>query len=1158
MILAKGSRDAKFEFCELAASIRFGSIITFYLFFFLQELMASRHNLLQQTKSESPAKIFAKLKSRVQRESMCAKDGVLTDKDPPWNVREKHGAEFNSPRKTAECIWKTHDLGDNDRLGSYGKEVQAFTLSPISSPQKTFPFSAIDSKHVDRRPPVSETGHIPISIYGHTTTKGSFLESTAVSHPLSVVNREQIHAQPTQVRDLDGYKATSRTPVKIQPVQHDCIRSVFEEECASQDKLMSPSNVYSPMRKRLRKRKWEQDFGKVSSSTKGISNEIISQSRERKTSSILTDNIQNSTCMEELNDVRGLPAEQLEMNQYTHELMFPLPRSTAKKRCCVITENVPVMSPAKMFAYMKERESKREQQGIHEVHSSTRQLFSGGNFGLSRDTSLFTADNVDKIENIAYRSATESVVPVKHSRAENTEKQCNSSEDGLVPVVQSQPVFFEDPLVLNSPRISIPNKHQTVFKRKNLQNCEKFPNECVIYLKQWFLRRTHKGLFVDGIHRDENIPWNSNFIVDRVSNSVVKTVTGRVYILVGKMKPGMDSGFPKWFLKKFVNGFPPNWKMLYEKLLLESRHIETENNNKGRNSNLKKKSESSSINISVKREKQKSFKTPNSSPPASSATKVSRSGRVIKPPLEYWKGGRVILDAYMNVSILERYDTPICISEDSTTVSAGKSQKPTRVFIPCSEGHKHSESDSKEEVSLPLRKVKAPLRKRNRAKINSKDSPLNPSEPSVEQNSSPEEYSARKALSSRRSPATEKMLLNTVAPKQRVPKKASTHPSKRHTHDTGRLPVSQRKRSTAWSPESLTGIDQTLQQQLSDNESFVKRKTRGKGEHRKRHGKAKPNTMSSSCQSSENSEESTMKLRKRTKICDAAQTQKKVNKTSPATKPPAKSVQSSKKHMVNKHNAVVPQEEDDDKWTEAELMKLQQAVSHYPKHMTGYWAKVARIVGTRSAAECHLQYTSQGTSQTPTKKAKKPKKEQQEAAKNQATDHPVISARAGTFKRKQQVRKFLEAMPREEVDDVFSSAYMQSKRFEIPSMCQSDDHDFPVSDLKPLTPMSKLFPEVKTPQCLHITPGMMGSPNRNSDDKYVFQLQKRMKKNQFNVCKNAPLSKSFTPTPSVKRTMRRCENTENDSFVIWEMFPGNEGALLESEEEEDFYFSDND
>lgn len=99
---------------------------------------------------------------------------------------------------------------------------------------------------------------------------------------------------------------------------------------------------------------------------------------------------------------------------------------------------------------------------------------------------------------------------------------------------------------------------------------------------------------------------------------------------------------------------------------------------------------------------------------------------------------------------------------------------------------------------------------------------------------------------------------------------------------------------------------------------------------------------------------------------------------------------------------------------------------------------------------------------------------------------------------------------------------------------------------------------------------------------------------------------NFTPTPSVKRTMKRCGNTgtfpencylieggsvfnnnfsllqkqslvviaiqaccllqsivfiflpENDTFIVWEMFPGKDAPLSDSEEEKDFYFSDND
>lgn len=46
-------------------------------------------------------------------------------------------------------------------------------------------------------------------------------------------------------------------------------------------------------------------------------------------------------------------------------------------------------------------------------------------------------------------------------------------------------------------------------------------------------------------------------------------------------------------------------------------------------------------------------------------------------------------------------------------------------------------------------------------------------------------------------------------------------------------------------------------------------------------------------------------------------------------------------------------------------------------------------------------------------------------------DKPVITARVGTFKRKQEVRQFLENMPRDNVDDIFSCSYMKNKRFEV-------------------------------------------------------------------------------------------------------------------------------
>lgn len=1119
--------------------------------------MASHHHLLQHTTSrfESPAKVFAMLKSKVQREEMCAQE-------PRRNVRERHGAEFRTPRKRSESTWTTGEPKENHRFGSYGDEAHALTLSPISSPQKTFGYSYADisSKPAELMPHVAGVGH------GCTPGKGAFLESTAVSQALFLVNRKQMNTDPPQFRDMGGFNASSRTPVKIQPVNNDCAGREFEEECSP---LTSPTFMFSPMRNRLRKRKWEPlEVNMVSSSTKEFGSEAKSQARERKTSSAFReDDTHIDTCMEDLGPVRGLTAALSEMKQ------LPPPRSIAKQHCCLILEKIPPMSPAKMFAYMKEKENKSEQQDVHKVSSSTRDLF-GDDLSPSRDTPPSTDHSVGETEDVT-PSVSESVVPVTQSRVDSAGSQSDTdpSGDTLIPAVSSQPILLEDPLVLNSPRISIPKKNDAVFKR-NKWPPHKFPSESVIYLKKWFLRRGPTGLFVDGIHREDDIPWNSNIIMERFSNYALKTVSGRVYILVGKMNLGINSGLPKWFLKKFVNGFPPNWKELHEKFLSESREgrsRETEEQKKSEAKDIKAKtkSETSSVNISVKRHKEKPFKTPDPCPPPSLSTaKVSRSGRIIKPPLEFWKGGRVTLDAHMNVTIHECYDTSFCNSEVMTQVSARASQKPARVFLPCSEGRKQCEPSSDEQVSAPVRKVKAPVHKRNRVKVKPEDKPAYSPEPPVETLDSPEEWSDRRTKSKQRCPGAERpFYVEPVPQKQSEPEKSSTQRSKKQTRDTTRpsAKVSRSKRVIASSPES-SSVDDNISEQPSSDDEFSIPKIRGKGLHGKRSEKSQPSHKSPSSESSEGSRKELRMQSKKTKNRDGTKTQTKhKERKSAKTSQPAKTKSnmkstSSKKHKADKGNTLIPQEQAEDKWTEKELMKLQEAVSFYPKNVAGYWAKVAKVVGTRSAEECHNQHTAQGSSQTPATKANKPKKKKNmvEAPKTAVTDQPVISARAGTLKRKQQVRQFLETMPKENVDDVFSSAYMQNKRFEIPSMCPSEDQDFSLSDMEPLTPNSTRFPEIKTPQCLHITPGMMGSPNRSNNDKYIYQLQKRMKKQQINACQQASPSKNFSPMPSVKRTMKRCANTENDTFVVWEMFPGKDGALSDSGEEKDFYFSDND
>lgn len=115
-----------------------------------------------------------------------------------------------------------------------------------------------------------------------------------------------------------------------------------------------------------------------------------------------------------------------------------------------------------MFAYMKERESKAEQQEVRHVSSRT------------RDTPPSPVHNIT--EDITLMSVVESVVPVSQSRMESAATQSDPSEDVLIPTAPPQPVLLEDPLILNSPRISIPKKNEAVLKRNNWPGPTEFPN----------------------------------------------------------------------------------------------------------------------------------------------------------------------------------------------------------------------------------------------------------------------------------------------------------------------------------------------------------------------------------------------------------------------------------------------------------------------------------------------------------------------------------------------------------------------------------------------------------------------------------------------------------------------------------------------------------
>lgn len=205
--------------------------------------MAAYQHVFQQTtsKAESPAKVFAKLKSKVDREASCGKDGVYTRKDLLGKVKEKHGAEFMSPRKRTDPYWTTDELDENRGFG-FVCEAQALTISPMSSPQSDFGCSHEDwsRKHSEDALSVGERRH------ACTPMKGGFLESTVRSQPFHIASRTHSHTEAPEVRDrFDVIRRTQQQ--KIQTAENEFLQEV-------RTPLTAPSSVFSPMRSKLRKR----------------------------------------------------------------------------------------------------------------------------------------------------------------------------------------------------------------------------------------------------------------------------------------------------------------------------------------------------------------------------------------------------------------------------------------------------------------------------------------------------------------------------------------------------------------------------------------------------------------------------------------------------------------------------------------------------------------------------------------------------------------------------------------------------------------------------------------------------------------------------------------------------------------------------------------
>ncbi|NXO65490.1 M18BP protein, partial [Phainopepla nitens] len=126
-------------------------------------------------------------------------------------------------------------------------------------------------------------------------------------------------------------------------------------------------------------------------------------------------------------------------------------------------------------------------------------------------------------------------------------------------------------------------------------------------------------------------------------------------------------------------------------------------------------------------------------------------------------------------------------------------------------------------------------------------------------------------------------------------------------------------------------------------------------------------------------------------------------------------------------------------WCQCPLLSP-RAIAKFPKHRSSFWQEVAMAVGSRSAEECQGRYLQEqqgkGSKQQP-KKSTLGQPEHKGTSSLQFLLHPadkkepVISAKVGTLRRKQQMREFLEQLPKDNHDDIFTATPFQSRRVQV-------------------------------------------------------------------------------------------------------------------------------
>ncbi|XP_069064816.1 mis18-binding protein 1 isoform X2 [Pleurodeles waltl] len=804
--------------------------------------------------------------------------------------------------------------------------------------------------------------------------------------------------------------------------------------------------------------------------------------------------------------------------------------------------------------------------------------------------------------------------------------------------------------LFKSPKVYIPRKQKTsvnsnspcnvVCTDKVVSSSKKQENIC---LSEWTLKpvNNNTGVCVEGKRVDEGGTfWHSNVIAERIQRDQVKTVTGRVYELKGKMDSFSmkQAGFPSKFLKIFASGFPEDWKVYVDNYLKEKNsEISTSKipQKQGIDTKVNEKNNIETVVGDAGSNVRKTSRTITNSLRTNSNDNTQHLWEIKKSKSKEGKNKRYATrrlrsKTFFRYGDAEEMDSMESLSEDNQTYEVVKTnsrvkktksgysranerrytrknsdqvnlidRKNQKKFVSETEESDHDNNkcaDNLPVVLLTPINTNAKLQERcmknnvvyNSLLKSSKKKHAYQKEALAQSNQTRKQKATikdttstnhhRKVSSKNTAVLSESTSTESSAAEKSSEGTSGTLPARRK-HKVNSTIHRPKKRYQITSETSDSEIDTAspLNSNLSEKYEFSRDSSSEERVVRKvKSGLQIRSKPSDSSYAGEHSLNKTYIP----STCDNSQSDSDVidnqfvsseRKLSPSSitsgfiSTDNRCFGTDKPVTVGKagHQSSAgpfPHTSQSECWSEKEIERLQRAVSSLPKHKSGFWVNVAMAVGSRSAEECQQKHMekqqSKGSKANTNKKCDSGKKEMKGDDKHGL---PVkITAKVGTLKRKQQMREFLEQIPKDNHDDVFSATPFQKKRVKLPTLRTSQEDDvFHLEQANPTTPSSVIFPLAKTPQCDHISPSMLGPINRDINDQYMYRIQKSTKNDKFKTWGNFRNRSGGTFMTPISRKKPTLSKGLNDTTVIGKLFQTEEEPVpSDEEEEEDDYFTD--